>query len=223
MDSEEFKKLEEEYAFLSHARERLRAQATGLESGTYTVVDLETTGLDPVANEIIEIGAIKTENGEAKDIYNKLIIPDSAISAEITRITGITQEMVEGCPKIGSILDEFLKFIGDSTLIVHNADFDISFIKEALKKAKKDDLKNAVVCTLKTARALLPNLENHKLHTIAHYFNIPISARHRAIGDCEATLQVWLSMVKKLKDRGINNREQLEKFIRENTPVVTPF
>lgn len=186
-------------------------------------MDLETTGLDPLLNEIIEIGAIKTEAGEAKDIFNKLILPEGPISSEITNITGISQEMVAGSPRIADVLDEFVKFTGDSTLIIHNADFDIAFIKEALKKWKKNGIQNPVICTLRVARALLPNLGNHKLHTIAHYFKIPISARHRAIGDCEATFQVWLEMAKKLKDKGVGTKEQLENFIRENTPVVTPF
>ena len=186
-------------------------------------MDLETTGLDPVANEIIEIGALKVESGEIKDIFNKLIKPAVTPSSEITKITGINNEMLEGMPSIKEVMPDFLQFIGTSTLIAHNADFDIPFLNESLQRTLKKILDNKVICTLKTSRALLPNLENHKLHTVAHYFNIPISGRHRAIGDCEATYQVWTHMVKKLKEREVNTREQLENFIKENMPVRTPF
>ena len=186
-------------------------------------MDLETTGLDPVGNEIIEIGAIKAKGGEIKDIFNKLIKPKSAITSIITDITGITNEMVDASPAIDEVLPEFLKFIDNITLIAHNADFDIPFLAESIKSALKEDLKNPTICTLKTARALLPGLENHKLHTVARYFKIPISARHRAIGDCEATYQVWVAMVKKLREKNVATKEQLDAFLRENAPVGTPF
>lgn len=223
MDSEEFKKLEGEYKFLSHAREHLLGAHTELERDPFTIVDLETTGLDPLQNEIIEIGAIKAEGGEIKDIFNKLVKPKSAISSLITEITGITNEMVENSPSIEEVLPEFLSFIGKSDLIAHNADFDIPFLSENVKRSLKRDLTNMTMCTLKIARALLPGLENHKLHTVAHYFKVPISARHRAIGDCEATYQVWIAMVKKLKERNVNTKDELEAFIKVNTPVGAPF
>ncbi len=152
-----------------------------------------------------------------------MIKPKSAITPQISDITGITNETVEGAPSVDEVLPDFMKFIGGGILIAHNAEFDASFLAENIKKVLKRELTNKTICTLKTTRALLPNLENHKLHTVAGYFKIPISARHRSIGDCEATYQIWLAMVKKLKERDVNTKEQLEAFIREHTPVGTPF
>lgn len=221
MESDEFKQLEEKYAFLSHAREVLGGISNELESGPFTIVDIETTGLNPISNEIIEIGAIKVQGGEVKDIFNKLIKPSSNLSDEIIGLTGITEEMLEGCPKISDVLPEFLDFISGQTLIAHNADFDIPFLREHISRALKRDLSNKTVCTLKTSRALLPNLSNHKLHTIAAYYKIPISGRHRAIGDAEATYQVWLEMAKKLKEKGIKSLDELNKFVLQTLGV--PF
>ncbi len=222
MESEEFKKLEGEYKFLSRAREQLSSTDSELEGGQYIIVDLETTGLNPAQNEIIEIGAIKVERGEAKDIFNKLVKPKAGISPEITRITGITDEMVENAPDIEAVLPEFLRFAGSGTLIAHNADFDIPFLNEKLKLLNKA-LNNKAICTLKCARAILPNLENHKLHTVAHYFGISISGRHRAIGDCEATYQVWLKLLAKLRERNINTKADLDKLIKEAEAARAPF
>lgn len=222
MDSEEFKDLEGKYRFLSHARDALLGKSE-LKNGPFVIVDIETTGLNPVSDEIIEIGAMKAADGELKDIFNKLVRPEGAVSEEITRLTGISSDMLEGCPPIDEVLREFIGFIGNAPLIAHNAEFDISFIKDKLKRSAGGELVNGVICTLQTARALLPNLDNHKLHTIAKYFNIEINGRHRAIGDCEATYHIWQHMTKKLEDRGIKTRPELDRFIRENAPQRTHY
>ena len=223
MESQEFKKLEGEYKFLSRARERLSPSEGELGLGQFIIVDLETTGLDPVQNEIIEIGALKTENGEIKDIFNRLVRPDAAVSQEIENLTGISSDMLEGCQKIDAVLREFIKFIGPSDLVVHNADFDIAFLKDKLSKNLKIDLNNQVYCTLRLSRAVLPNLSNHKLHTVAQHFQVPISGRHRAIGDCEATFQVWVKLLEKLKAKNVSTKEQLAKFVKETEAALSPF
>jgi DNA polymerase III epsilon subunit family exonuclease len=207
---------------LSHAREHLGKKSGELESGAFAVVDIETTGLDPVSNEIIEIGAIKISGGEVKDIFNKLIRPTAQISPEITNLTGITQDMVADSPPIKDVLPGFLNFIGDCTLIAHNVDFDIPFLKVSIQKWLKASLDNPTICTLLLSRAILPNLGNHKLHTVARYFKIEISGRHRAIGDAEATLQVWKELAKKLKAKNINTRADITKFLGASL-TETPF
>jgi len=213
LDSEEFKRLESEYKFLSHAREKLRGHAGELESGNFSLIDLETTGLNPQENEIIEIGSMKISSGELKGVFNKLVRPKGPLSEEITRITGITREMLEGCPEIGAVLPELLDFIGNDALIAHNAEFDMAFLQEGVSRHLNRKLDNRVVCTLSLARAVLPNLDNHKLHTIARYFKIEISARHRAIGDVEATYQIWLKLVEKLQNKGVATMNDLEKYL----------
>ena len=206
---EEFIKLEKEFKFLSRARSRLGE----LENLSYSIVDIETTGLDPVANEIIEIGAIKIENREIKDIFNKLVRPERQVPENITNLTGITQEMVASEFPIKPIISQFVTFIGSTIIVAHNAEFDTSFLKNSMKKWLNKDMDNLIVCTVLIARDILPNLENHKLHTVAKYFGLEVTNRHRAIGDAELTYQIWLHLLHKLKERNIVTRNDLEMYV----------
>ena len=206
---EEFIRLEKEYAFLSRARTRLGDP----ENLSYVIVDLETTGLDPAGDEIIEIGAIKVQGKEVKDIFNKLIKPDRQVPENIVTLTGITQDMLNNEMPIKPVLSLFDSFIGDSILVAHNAAFDTSFLKIKMKKFLEKELENFIVCTLLISRDILPNLENHKLHTIAKYFNLEVANRHRAIGDAELTYQIWLKFLDKLKQRNISTKKDLETYV----------
>jgi DNA polymerase III subunit alpha, Gram-positive type len=209
----EFLKLEKEYKFLSRAREAIEAKHGGLEKLTYVVFDFETTGLDPNADEIIEIGAVKVEGGEIKDVFNKLVKPTRIISQTIIDLTGITPEMLENEPPIKPIIEKFYDFIGDSILVAHNADFDTSFLRNNVKKCLGKDINNSIVCTVRVSRDLLPNLDNHKLHTIANYYKLDVVNRHRAIGDVELTYQIWLKFIQKLQEKKITSRKELEDYM----------
>lgn len=204
LETEEFKRLEKLYPFLSHARE----DTLKLEKEVYIIVDIETTGLDPLQNEIIEIGALKVENKEIKDVFNSLIKPSSIISPQIEKLTGINQEMLEDHPKISKIIPKFLSFIQDHPLVAHNADFDIPFLKHHLNKK----IENQLICTLKLSRFLLPNLTNHKLHTVAGYFGINALNQHRALGDVETTYNIWIKMMPLLREKGIFSKEDIKKI-----------
>jgi len=222
LKDEEFLKLEKEFRFLSRARS-LHGE---LENLAYVIVDIETTGLNPEADEIIEIGAIKVEGGELKDIFNKLIKPEKKITEDITGLTGITQDMLESELPIKPVIAQFANFIGNSALVAHNSEFDISFLKSSFKKHLNLELNNFTTCTLLISRDILPNLDNHKLHTVARYFGIEVSNRHRAIGDAELTYQVWLKFIEKLKERNVLTKKDLESYLvslsKSNTEVV-PF
>jgi len=219
---EEFIKLEKDFRFLSRAR----STHGELENLSYVIVDLETTGLDPNNDEIIEIGAIKVEGKELKDIFNKLIRPEKSVTEQITNLTGITSDMLENELPVKPVISQFSHFIGNSILVAHNADFDISFLHVNFKKWLNTQLSNTAVCTLLVARDILPNLENHKLHTVAKYFGIEVTNRHRAIGDAELTYQIWLKFIEKLKDRKITSKNDLESYLSSlnstNTKAV-PF
>lgn len=222
LKDEEFLKLEKEFRFLSRARS-LHGE---LESLSYVVVDLETTGLNPDTDEIIEIGAIKVEGKELKDIFNKLVRPQKKITEEIVNLTGITQDMLESEIPIRPVISQFADFIGSSTLVAHNAGFDISFLKINFKRSLNKELENTAACTLLIARDILPNLENHKLHTVAKYFGIEVTNRHRAIGDAELTYQIWLKLIDKLKDRNISTKKDLETYLASltrSTSEAVPF
>lgn len=153
----------------------------------YIVIDTETTGLSHYSNEIIEIAAIRIENGKIINKFQTLVKPHNVISPTITRLTGITNEMVKNSPDILDVLPDFLKFIGDSPLVGHNITFDLRFLNSYLD----ENLTNLLADTMLIARKKLPNLDNHKLETIVRHLNITDHQDHRALSDCNITKEVY--------------------------------
>ena len=204
----DFIRLEKEFKFLSRARDRFGDP----ENLSYVIMDIETTGLDPVNDEIIEIGAIKVAGKEIKDMFNMLAKPEKALPPNITDLTGISSEMLANELPIKPVISKFADFIGNSILIAHNAEFDISFLRNKMKKWLNKDIDNFVICTLLISRDILPNLENHKLPTIGHYFGLETANRHRAIGDSTLTYEIWLKLLEKLKDKKITTKTELENY-----------
>ncbi len=153
----------------------------------YTVIDTETTGLDPVFDEIIEIGAIKVRNNEIVDQYQTLLKPEEFVPEFITELTGITNEMLENAPKIESILPGFIEFIQDDILLGHNIHFDINFLYDYIEDVLNLEFSNDFVDLLRLARKVYPEFENHKLATVGKNLNLDISGSHRSIKDCMIT------------------------------------
>lgn len=158
----------------------------------YIVIDTETTGLSHYSNEIIEIAALRIENGKIIDQFQTLVKPHNIISPSITRITGITNEMVKNSPDILDVLPDFFKFIGDSPLVGHNITFDLRFLNSYLD----ENLTNLLADTMLIARKKLPNLDNHKLETIVRHLNITDHQDHRALSDCNITNNVYELLAK---------------------------
>ena len=158
----------------------------------FIVLDLETTGLDAIKHEIIEIGAVKVNRGSNNHTtFQALIKPSKKVPKKITNITGITQEMVdtEG-EEIGSVLKEFVNFIGDLRLVTFNAEFDMGFLKEA-GKSQGIVINNPVSCALKMARRAWPNRKSYKLADLANAGGLSANGNHRALKDCELTITVY--------------------------------
>lgn len=209
MQSEEFVKLETEYPFLRRARE----QVLGLKAGSYVIVDIETTGLEPAGNEITEVAALRLDKGEIKDVFSALIRIDRPLPPEIVKLTGITDELLrESGEDKRKVLVGLLDFAKDTPLIAHNIEFDIPFLNYHLKEGIARSLNNPLICTLKLSRKLLPGLPSHRLGEVARHFQISISQAHRAAGDVETTNQVWLKLIELLEKQGINSLESLLKF-----------
>ncbi len=156
----------------------------------YVVFDIETTGLDPEFDEIIEIGAVKIKDGIKIDTFNSLIKPEYEIDEFITELTGITNGMVENAPSIDEVLPKFMDFIRDYIIIGHNVNFDINFIYDNLEELNIPPITNDFVDTLRISRRLIPELKHHKLSDLANYFNIDTNGSHRSLKDVEMTLEV---------------------------------
>lgn len=188
-----------------------------IDKETYVVLDIETTGLSAIKDEIIEIGAVKLKDGKIVDRYHSLIKPQGVIPYEIENLTGITNKMVKDSPNIESVMPDFVDFIGDSTIAAHNASFDMGFIYKTCEKFNLP-LKNPVLDTLNLSRTLIKKLKNHKLKTISEYFNIKLLNHHRAIDDAKATSEILIELIKKLKEKGISNLSDINKLRCELLP-----
>ena len=166
----------------------------------YTVLDIETTSLDTFSGEIVEISAIKVRDRKEIDSFSKLIKTKNEIGYFTTRLTGITNEMVEKQGKeLVVVLQEFRKFLDKDIIVGHNVNFDINFIYDNMEKNLNEYLSNDFVDTLRISRKVLPNLRHHKLDDLIRYFNLTRRNEHRALNDCILTNQVYMNLVKMLK------------------------
>lgn len=168
-------------------------------SENYTVIDFETTGLKPENSEIIQIGAVKYENGTIVDSFSTYVKPTrSKISRTITRITGITEKTVASAPVINDILPDFLNFIEKQTLVAHNASFDMKFLIASVDYCGLTMDRVRVIDTLPLARRTIPNTTNHKLETLKKELNLGDHDSHDALGDCYTTGSLYQTCFSKL-------------------------
>lgn len=176
---------------------------------TYVVFDIETTGLSKEKEMITEIGAVKVADGKIIDRFSTFVNPQRPISAEITKLTGITDDMVKDAPTIENVLPEFLKFCEDTVLVAHNASFDTGFIRIAAERAGLGELHHTVVDTLELARALLPELNKHKLDIVCEHLGVTLNGHHRAVNDAEATAEVFIKFLDMLAEKKIFTLDEI--------------
>lgn len=167
----------------------------------FIVADIETTGLNPTTDNIIEISALKVKKGDDKHLnLTALVNPGKNIPTHITEITGITDQMVKGEDKIEKVMRELLDFFEDLPLVFYNANFDMKFLRAAAKKIG-GEINNEIIDALPIARKAFPDLKNHKLSTVANHLNIDTDGAHRASDDCGITLMVLNHATHKLAQR----------------------
>lgn len=169
---------------------------------TYILIDIETTGLSPIHDEIIEIAAIKVENNIIIDEFQSFVKPMYAIPEYITQITGITNDMVANAPDILEVIDNFDKFVSKDSLIVgHNVNFDINFLYDNYLRILQKPFRNDYIDTLRISRKCISDIENHKLQSLSNYFNLPYENAHRALEDCKITKKVFDCLKKNFADK----------------------
>ena len=161
--------------------------ATDSAFDTYTVIDIETTGLSRQDAEIIDLAALRIENGEIADSFSQLVQPSDPVPLDIADLTGITNEMLQDQPTICEVLPSFLDFIGETTIVGQNIlNFDLPIITRCCKELAFGDITNPCCDTLPLARQCL-DLTDYKLGTIAEALGIEPENAHRALADCETT------------------------------------
>lgn len=155
-----------------------------------TIIDFETTGFDPVKNEIIQVGAIKYIDGIESERFLEYAKPSGSISSRISRLTGISDETVSDAPPLEETLKKLVYFLKKETLVAHNASFDMKFLLENLSKFDMPHEKYRVIDTLTLARRHISETENHKLPTLKKYLEIEANS-HDAIEDCFVTGKLY--------------------------------
>lgn len=160
----------------------------------YVIFDLETTGLSPEYDEIIEISGIKVQNRQVQEDFSTLVNPGRHIPSDATRINGITDKMVENAPPLKNALEAFFAFAGKEILIGHNIhSFDMKFLEAGAAKALQQKITNDYVDTLWLAKTLLP-LQRFRLTDLAAYFRVNTAGAHRALNDCVMNQQCFEKM-----------------------------
>ncbi|MBQ8545827.1 MAG: PolC-type DNA polymerase III [Clostridia bacterium] len=186
----------------------------------FCVFDLETTGLSNINDKITEIGAVILKNGEIIERYNTFVNPERTIPERIVELTGITDEMVKDARKIDEVLPEFLKFVGNRTLVAHNANFDVGFIRRACNDAGID-FKCTYLDTVALSKFINPELKKHKLNSLADYFNLGEFNHHRACDDAEMLANVLECMLEKLRGEGVYDTAGINHLMNKNADPLT--
>ena len=156
----------------------------------YTVVDIETTGLSPQKDDIIELSALKVRDNKVVEEFSTLLKSSKGVNRFISGLTGITNSMLNNAPIIEDVLPEFLAFIGNDIILGHNVNFDMRFIKAKTQLVLNKMVENSIMDTMIFAKRNL-ELPNFKLTTIAQYYDIDTKNNHRGLKDCYITFEVY--------------------------------
>lgn len=194
-NAEECAELRDGFSKAAAQQKARRIQASrrkAAESDSYVVIDIETTGLSVQRDEIVEIAAVKIENGAPVGEMSALIREAAPFSEKAAALTGITAEMLldNGIP-IKEALNKFMEFIGGAVLVCHNAQFDIPFIQAACRKNGVPPPRNKCIDTLAAARRKVRGVPDYKLGTLAEHFGIASEGAHRALQDCRITCGIY--------------------------------
>lgn len=183
------------------------------DAAVFIAFDTETTGLDPLAGRIVEIGAVKFDRRGMIARYNVLINPEMPMPEEAGKVNGITDEMLKDKPLIAAVFPDFFDFIGNGILVAHNAPFDISYINAELKRIERAPLANKVVDTRIFAKEVFPGLARYALQDLAVQFGITALEAHRAEDDA----RVCMELFEKTVQHFLKNNPELVKRIRAET------
>lgn len=168
----------------------------------FVAFDLETTGVLPGVDKIVEIGAVRFINGTVDAVYSTLVDPGIPIPEAASRVNGITNDMVAGKPVVESLLPSFAEFCGDDPMVAHNAAFDFQFLVADVKRFESPAPKGHVLDTFGMAKKVFPGLANYKLGTLVQHLEIPAGQFHRAEEDASYCGQLFIKMVEKISGVG---------------------
>lgn len=185
--------------FMDDLVESVKGDADTGFDGTFICFDIETTGLSAARDKITEIGAVKVENGVITDTFSIFANPEMPIPQKITQLTGITDDMVKDAPSQSEAVSAFLEFAGDNVLVAHNAPFDTSFIAKACEDMGRK-YNYTSIDTVAISRAILTDIKNCKLDTVAKFLRLGDFNHHRATDDAEMLARIFINLCQRLTD-----------------------
>lgn len=185
--------------FMDDLVESVKGDADTGFDGTFICFDIETTGLSAARDKITEIGAVKVENGVITDTFSTFANPEMPIPQKITQLTGITDDMVKDAPSQSEAVGAFLEFAGDNVLVAHNAPFDTSFIAKACEDMGRE-YNYTSIDTVAISRAILTDIKNCKLDTVAKFLRLGDFNHHRATDDSEMLARIFINLCQRLTD-----------------------
>ena len=185
--------------FMDDLVESVKGDADTGFDGTFICFDIETTGLSAARDKITEIGAVKVENGIITDTFSTFANPEMPIPQKIIQLTGITDDMVKDAPSQSEAVGAFLEFAGDNVLVAHNAPFDTSFIAKACEDMGRE-YNYTSIDTVAISRAILTDIKNCKLDTVAKFLRLGDFNHHRATDDAEMLARIFINLCQRLTD-----------------------
>lgn len=185
--------------FMDDLVESVKGDADTGFDGTFICFDIETTGLSAARDKITEIGAVKVENGVITDTFSTFANPEMPIPQKITQLTGITDDMVKDAPSQSEAVSAFLEFAGDNVIVAHNAPFDTSFIAKACEDMGRE-YNYTSIDTVAISRAILTDIKNCKLDTVAKFLRLGDFNHHRATDDAEMLARIFINLCQRLTD-----------------------
>ena len=184
----------------------------------FICIDLETTGLNPKRDRIIEIGAVKVREGKVVDTYQQLIDPKQQLEERVKNLTGITSKELEGQPTIQEVLPRLQEFLGEDILLGHRVLFDYSFLKRTFTN-EKVSFERKGIDTLKLARQFVTDCESKKLESLCKHYGIKQQA-HRALSDAQATVELYQRLVELYYVEDAFAPKPLEFKIKKESPIT---
>lgn len=202
-----------------------RHRGAGKLSDELVILDFETTGLSADYDRVIEVGAVIVRGGQIIDSFAQLMDPGQSIPPFITSLTGISPAMIKGQPSPKTVMPRLKTFMGNRPILAHNASFDRRFLHAEMARANLQ-VENPMLCSLLLSRRLLLDVKNHKLGTLAAYFNIETGRAHRALDDVKVTAEVWAQLRNKVVElSGVANPELavFQAICKKPKAAVTAF
>lgn len=185
----------------------------------YAVVDVETTGTSPGSGgRMTEIAVMQVDSGDLVDEFSTLLDPERPIPPWVSRLTGITDEMVEGAPAFGEVAATVREMLEGRVFVAHNVSYDWRFVSEEMRRASSLLPTGPRLCTLRLARRALPGLDRRGLGALAEHFGVEVENRHRAAGDARATVTILNRLLEEADRTGVSRWGELRRWLEGRKP-----